>query len=451
VTPIRKLTMLAAVAAAVPVLLPGSTRGGSALTLAVRVEADTYTRSQNPDKTHGNLGAQLLVQESSDTTAPPATLKRTLTGGGKTSLSVSWGASTDNAGVTSYKLYVNSSYVGQTSGTTYTFAGLTCATSYTLGVGAFDAAGDLSARSTQGSTSVCPPSSSPRIGPSSGAWLGIYPKGRKGRSHRQELAFLESEIDRKFNIDHSYLHLDYRFPKREYLASIASGHTLLVNLTPEINGVPALWADIAAGRYDSYLVAKAKGFESLGVPVFVAFHHEPENDSQFGTPADYVRAWRHVVSVFDSRDANNVVWVWDMMSWSWDPASSRNPAAYYPGDDVVDWLAADGYAWYPCRPTDPWKRLYDIFATWRSWAISNHPGKPLMIAETGVPEDPSDPNRKSRWFSDMASTLKSWPEVKAIVYFNSDADSCPTRWFDSTPTSERGYQNVALQRYFNPF
>jgi chitodextrinase len=387
---------------------------------------------------------------SVDTQPPTPPAQLSVTGATDTSVSAGWQASTDNVGVAGYKLYVNSSSAGQTSGTTYKFASLTCGTSYVLGLEAFDAAGNVSARSTtQGSTAACAPA--PGIGPSSGSWFGIYPKGRNGRSHQEELAYVESEIGRKFNVDHYYLHFDYGFPRAEHLGSIASGHTLLVNLKPEISDVPALWAEIAAGKYDAYLVDKAKGFKSLGVPVFVAFHHEPENDPEFGTPGGYVAAWRHIVSVFDSQGASNVVWVWNLMSWSWNPSSDRDPAAYYPGDDVIDWLAADGYNWYPCRAGDPWKSFGEIFSTWRSWAVTNHPNKPLMIAETGTPEDPSDANRKAQWFTDMARTLQAWPEIKAVVYFNADSDSCPTRWLDSTPTSELGYEKIGLESFFNPF
>jgi len=74
------------------------------------------------------------------------------------SIATGWTASTDNVGVTGYDLYRNGSKVASVSSSTltYTFAGLRCATSYTLGVAAFDKAGNHSTRAllTQ-STSSC--------------------------------------------------------------------------------------------------------------------------------------------------------------------------------------------------------------------------------------------------------------------------------------------------------
>ena len=46
------------------------------------------------------------------------------------------------------------------------------------------------------------------------------------------------------------------------------------------------------------------------------------------------------------RGATNVVWVWCPTAWTFVTRSPR-PSAYYPGAAYVDWIAADGYNWYP--------------------------------------------------------------------------------------------------------
>src|SRR3954471_13526784 len=80
----------------------------------------------------------------------------TLSGGGATSLSLAWSASTDNIAVAGYTVYLNGSKLGTTKKTTFSFVGLTCATSYKLAVAAFDAAGNLSASaSVVSATSPC--------------------------------------------------------------------------------------------------------------------------------------------------------------------------------------------------------------------------------------------------------------------------------------------------------
>jgi chitodextrinase len=74
-----------------------------------------------------------------------------------TSVALSWNASSDNVAVAGYGLYRNGTSVGTSSGTSYTFSGLTCETSYSLAVDAFDAAGNRSAKATlTATTSSCP-------------------------------------------------------------------------------------------------------------------------------------------------------------------------------------------------------------------------------------------------------------------------------------------------------
>ena len=97
-----------------------------------------------------------------DTQPPSAPQGLAVTGSSQTSISVSWNASTDNVGVSGYDLYRNGTSIGTTSATSRTFSSLTCGTSYTLGVDAFDAAGNKSAASTiSASTAACPDTQAP--------------------------------------------------------------------------------------------------------------------------------------------------------------------------------------------------------------------------------------------------------------------------------------------------
>jgi chitodextrinase len=383
-----------------------------------------------------------------DTQAPTAPNGLNASGVTSASLTLSWSPSTDNVGVKGYDVFIDGVKTGESTSASYTASGLQCAHSYGFAVDAYDAAGNTSPKSatltvtTAGCSTTWGPGS---LIPPNGALLGIYPKPRSGRTHLQELQYLESEAGTHFAIDHDYIHLDTTFPKSSHLSSISSGHTLLVNIKPEINNTPVRWSAIAAGTYDNYLVSKANAFKSLGVAAFVIFHHEPENDlTAFGSTADYVAAWRHVVSVFRDHGATNVAFVWTMMAWTFN--GNSNPTAYYPGDDVVDWLAADGYSWYPTKANAPWRSFGEIFGGFTSWAGANHPAKPLMVAETGVQEDPADPTRKGAWYANAVTTMKSWPQIKAFVYFNSDTDGA--WWLDSSLAAKAGYAAAAGDTYF---
>ncbi|HEY6886218.1 MAG TPA: LamG-like jellyroll fold domain-containing protein, partial [Solirubrobacter sp.] len=91
-----------------------------------------------------------------DTTAPSAPANFVKTGSSATTIATSWTASTDNVGVAGYKLYRNGTQIDTNPDTDYTFTGLTCSTSYTLGVAAYDGAGNTSTRTNlTASTSAC--------------------------------------------------------------------------------------------------------------------------------------------------------------------------------------------------------------------------------------------------------------------------------------------------------
>jgi Polysaccharide lyase len=78
------------------------------------------------------------------------------------SIELAWNASTDNNVVAGYTLFADGVNVGSTAALWYTFSGLACGTSYTLGVNAFDAAGNHSATATfVAATAACPTTTAP--------------------------------------------------------------------------------------------------------------------------------------------------------------------------------------------------------------------------------------------------------------------------------------------------
>ncbi|KUO10214.1 carbohydrate binding domain-containing protein [Streptomyces sp. DSM 15324] len=82
-----------------------------------------------------------------DTQAPSAPTGLTSTGKTSSSVSLSWGASSDDTGVTAYDVYSGPSRVLSVSGTSATVGGLSPSTAYTFTVRARDAAGNVSGAS----------------------------------------------------------------------------------------------------------------------------------------------------------------------------------------------------------------------------------------------------------------------------------------------------------------
>src|SRR5205823_2291801 len=78
------------------------------------------------------------------------------------SITTTWGPSTDNVGVAGYNLFRDGLSAGTTAAPVFTFAGLTCGVDYTLGVEAFDGAGNVSTRSSiTAPTAPCPDTAAP--------------------------------------------------------------------------------------------------------------------------------------------------------------------------------------------------------------------------------------------------------------------------------------------------
>ena len=95
-----------------------------------------------------------------DTQSPASPSSLAVSNSTQTSVTLIWQASTDNVGVTAYRLFRGSTAVASVSQLSYTFSGLLCGTSYVLGVEALDAASNVSPRSALTAvTASCPPPS----------------------------------------------------------------------------------------------------------------------------------------------------------------------------------------------------------------------------------------------------------------------------------------------------
>ena len=110
---------------------------GSAFSLAV----DAYDAA-------GNRSAKTTITASTtacpDTTPPSTPAGLAASSVTQTSLVLTWNASSDNVGVTGYDVYRNGTKLGSVTSTSSSQSGLTCGTSYSLGVVAYDAAANRS-------------------------------------------------------------------------------------------------------------------------------------------------------------------------------------------------------------------------------------------------------------------------------------------------------------------
>lgn len=133
----------------------GSLACGNAYTF----EVSAFDAAGNSSPRASVIGSTLACPDT-DAPSPPANVvasSRTAT-----SIALSWSAAFDDVGVTGYGLYKAGGFVGTSASTTWIYSGLTCGTSYTLAVDAYDAAGNRSPKTTvMVSTMPCPDTTPP--------------------------------------------------------------------------------------------------------------------------------------------------------------------------------------------------------------------------------------------------------------------------------------------------
>lgn len=119
-------------------------RSGYHVILAVWEIADT------PNAFYNVIDVNFSGTNPGDNQPPTAPVSLTASNVTANTVKLSWGASSDNVGVTGYNVYNGSTLVGSVPGSTlsYTVTGLTPDTSYTFNVKAVDAAGNQSSASS---------------------------------------------------------------------------------------------------------------------------------------------------------------------------------------------------------------------------------------------------------------------------------------------------------------
>jgi chitodextrinase len=90
----------------------------------------------------------VTVSNLSDAQAPTVPANLSASAVSSSQINLTWSASTDNVGVTGYRVYRNGTQIGTTVATSYSDSGLTSSTTYSYTVAAQDATGNISAQSS---------------------------------------------------------------------------------------------------------------------------------------------------------------------------------------------------------------------------------------------------------------------------------------------------------------
>jgi mannan endo-1,4-beta-mannosidase len=151
----------------------------------------------------------------------------------------------------------------------------------------------------------------------------------------------------------------------------------------QINPYGVSLAAIASGQYDGYLSAYAEAVRSYLHPVILSFGHEMNGHwypwgYTHASPAAFVAAWRHIVTLFRDLGARNVTWLWTVNIIN-DARGGKipSPAPWWPGSSYVTWVGIDGYYLKPNWQFAP------LFGP-TIGAVRALTDAPILIAETGA-------------------------------------------------------------------
>ena len=276
---------------------------------------------------------------------------------------------------------------------------------------------------------------------------------------QQGTTTLEGRIGRRLAAIRVYYNWDSPFPDTDVTWFRNNGYALLLSVKSERrNHTFVQWRDIANAQPGSALhneiVTWANRIKSLGTHVYFTFNHEPETSlNSSGQGADFIAAWRKVVTVFRGQGVTNADYLWIMTAYSFKARDRRRAVDWYPGEAYIDYMGADAYNWYNCRPgtSNPWNSLEQLLNPMRLFA-QGRTIKGLMVPEWASTEDSAQPGRKAQWFADARALFKKpgWEGFKAVLYYNKSSKYPNCRWFvDSSQASLTAFSAMANDVYYS--
>ncbi len=191
----------------------------------------------------------------------------------------------------------------------------------------------------------------------------------------------------------------------------------------QLNPYGVTLQSIAAGRHDRYLRELAEALQGLGRQVVLSFAPEANGTwyswaCNHTSAAVYVSAWQHVHDVIARYD-KHITWLWDINQTF--PGSCQL-GERWPGPSYVTWVGVDGYL------RNPGNSFATVLAPTIT-AVREAYDKPVLIAETGVPDEP----QAASWLTSIFAGAEAIPGVIGIVYFNYDTPAHHYRLQEDPP------------------
>jgi mannan endo-1,4-beta-mannosidase len=244
-------------------------------------------------------------------------------------------------------------------------------------------------------------------------YLGVYQPDAPGSY--SDLNQFARAIGRQPNLVSYYSQWGEPFQTNFAATAAKRGATTLVQIDPKNVSLPS----IANRRYDTYLRSYAAAVKAFGGQVVLSFGHEMNGSwypwaNHHTSAAEFVAAWRHIVTVFRAVGAKNVTWLWTVNIVDTTNNHIPSPNAWWPGKSYVSWVGIDGYYYSPSQdfaqvfgPT-----IVDVRAL---------TGDPILIAETGA----SIAAGQATKVTDMFSGIQAYG-LLGFVWFDANSINADT-------------------------
>jgi len=198
------------------------------------------------------------------------------------------------------------------------------------------------------------------------------------------------------------------------------------------------------------LTTYARAIVDFGKPLFISSMREMNGDWYVWgqNPNAFKKVWKYMWQIFEDQGAN------EFATWFWEPyapyvreAQFDDPERYYPGDQYVDYTGFSAYARTRFPRTD--RSFRELVEPTYISMRRNHPNKPVMTAEFGKTND----RYQAAWLKDAFKTIRSWPGMKAAIFFNSSNpfySTNPSHWDDHTLSADsmKMYKTILQDPYF---
>lgn len=197
----------------------------------------------------------------------------------------------------------------------------------------------------------------------------------------------------------------------------------------KIAGGAANWAAAGSGSFDSWAQGYADELAALGAPVWVAIHHEPENDAG-ATPANFIAMQNRLLAIF-KQAGDNIATSIILMGYR-EAFGAETWDTWMPDPSVVDIYGYDPYNWYATDLGNTWDEMDKYYADWQEWLASKgstYQHLRQAVAETGytdtaaaVADPPGTTGSGADWLLRAYGDLQS-RNGAAFAYFDVDGAS----------------------------